>query len=247
LAAQSVASAILPTISERQNIIKKSIIQNKNRICANFYCMVRWVDVICKCNWLRIRHDKHAENLTRFDTRELARHGDPARYRRRVAEFLALYERLRAGEAFTDDFSRLWLDALAHLELAQYWRRRDDLAAAIVATMKAELPCYAQVGAQLAKDMNRLYDYEERTRENYWRLRVSGRLEMARLRIDKGWLLPSLDPAWRNARRMQAFAQAKLDEMWEEAHPRPQVKVVEKHIHHTQTIYQPVPPYRGGF
>ncbi|WP_234053693.1 MULTISPECIES: hypothetical protein [unclassified Xanthobacter] len=179
--------------------------------------------------------------LERFDTKELARHGDPACYRRRAAGFLALYDQLRGGEAFTTSFAGLWLDALSRVDGNLLWDQRDAAAHAMVVAMKAELPCYPLVAAQFAKDMERLYSREERTRGYLGDLQAAARFEMARLRIEMGWMLPGLHPEWRHAKRMYDFSREKLQALWDEAHPQPKVKMVEKHIHHTNTVYQPAP------
>jgi len=189
---------------------------------------------------------KMQQVLAKFDTRELARHGDPARYRRRAAEFLALYDRLRAGEAFTEDFARQWLDALSRIDGNLLRPQKEPAADAMIAAMKAELPCYAQVTAQLAKDMDRLYNREERNSYNLSCLQGAARLAMAHLRMEKGWLARVSDPAWAEAKRMFNFSREKLGELWDAAHPQPQVIVKEQHHHHTDTVYQQVPMMAPG-
>lgn len=189
---------------------------------------------------------KMQQVLAKFDTRELARHGDPARYRRRAAEFLALYDRLRAGEAFTEDFARLWLEAMSRVSGNLLAAQKEPAAEAMILAMKAELPCYAQIAAQFAKDMDRLYNREERNSDNLSDLQVSSRFEMARLRIEMGWMLPGLHAEWRNAKRMYDFSREKLQALWDEAHPQPKVIVKEQHHHHTDTVYQQVPMMAPG-
>lgn len=189
---------------------------------------------------------KMQQVLAKFDTRELARHGDPARYRRRAAEFLALYDRLRAGGAFTEDFARQWLDALSRIFSNLLRPQKEQAAEAMILAMKAELPCYAQVAAQFAKDMDRLYNREERNSDNLSDLQTAAWFEMARLRIEMGWMLPGLHAEWRNAKRMYDFSREKLQALWDEAHPQPQVIVKEQHHHHTDTVYQQVPMMAPG-
>lgn len=182
---------------------------------------------------------KMSDLLAGYDDRALARRGDPARYRKRVSEFLALYDRLLAGEEFSEEVTRPWLDALTRVGTNLVHVDSKAVAEAMLAAMRAELPCYDTVAAQFAKDLDRLFNHEERTSDNLSDLQTTALFEMARIKTVKGWHARLGDAEWRLAREMFSFSVERLKAIWDEAHPKPQV--VHQVYVAPQPMVQPVP------
>ncbi|MFG1313875.1 hypothetical protein [Xanthobacter autotrophicus] len=177
--------------------------------------------------------------LRRQDTETLARDADPAIYRRLCADFLPAYDLMRSEGAtaspatVTAMLDRLTLARRAQLlPAARFCRRawaafRKDLAPAAL----------SRLAGHIRTDMERLYRDEERTLENLRDLVTRAILLMAHIRAEKGLLGSRFNADWRLARRRRAFASARLQAIWDEAHPKPQVvrevhtPVVHQHVH----------------
>jgi len=190
---------------------------------------------------------KMSDLLAGYDDRSLARQGDPVRYRMRVSQFLALYDRLVAGEEFNGEFAGQWLDALSRLDGNLVHVETKSFAEAMLAVMRQELPCYGTVAAQFAQDLDRLFNREERTSENLGFLQIAAAFEIARIKAVKGWHARLGDAEWRFAREMFSFSVERLKAIWDEAHPKPQV--VHQVYVAPQPMVQPlpmgVPSYKG--
>ncbi|MFG1187897.1 hypothetical protein [Xanthobacter aminoxidans] len=182
---------------------------------------------------------KMSDLLAGYDDRSLARQGDPVRYRMRVSQFLALYDRLLAGEEFNGEFAGQWLDALSRLDGNLVHVETKSFAEAMLAVMRQELPCYGTVAAQFAQDLDRLFNREERTSENLGFLQIAAAFEIARIKTVKGWHARLGDAEWRFAREMFSFSVERLKAIWDEAHPKPQV--VHQVYVAPQPMVQPVP------
>jgi len=177
--------------------------------------------------------------LRRQDTEALARDADPAIYRRLCADFMAIYDLMR-GEgataspaAMTAVLDRLTLVRRGQLLppatfCRQAWAAfRNDLAPAALTLL----------AGHIRTDMERLYRDEERTVEHLRDLVTRAILLMAHIQAEKGVLGSRFNADWRRARRRRAFASARLQAIWDEAHPKPQVvrevhaPVVHQHVH----------------
>lgn len=184
------------------------------------------------------------ELLRQQDTEALARNGDPAIYRRLCADFLSTYDLMRSEGAtaspaeMTAMLDRLTLARRAQLLPATRFCRqawvalRDDLDPQAL----VRLMVHARV------DMERLYRDEERTVENLRDLVTRSMLLMAHVRAEKGLLGSRFNEDWRLARRRRAFASGRLQAIWDEAHPQPQVVQVT----HTPIVHQHVAPTPSG-
>ncbi|MFG1223773.1 hypothetical protein [Xanthobacter wiegelii] len=184
------------------------------------------------------------ELLHQQDTERLAREGDPAIYRRLCADFLSTYDLMRSQgvttspAAMTEVLNRLTLARRAQLLPATRFCRqawvalRDDLDPQVL----IRLMVHAR------EDMERLYRDEERTAENLRDLVTRSILLMAHVRAEKGLLGSRFNAGWRLARRRRAFASGRLQAIWDEAHPQPQVV----HVTHTPIIHQHVAPTPSG-
>lgn len=177
--------------------------------------------------------------LLRQDTKALARNADPAIYRRLCAGLLAAYDVIRCeGAAASPATMTAMLDRLTPVRRAQLLLPRVFCRRAWAALREDLDPrVLARLAGHVCADMERLYRDEERTVGNLRDLVTRAILLMVHMRAEKGLLGCRFNGDWRLARRRRAFASARLQAIWDEAHPKPQVvrevhaPVVHQHVH----------------
>lgn len=184
------------------------------------------------------------ELLRQQDTAKLVRKADPAVYRRLCVDFFSAYDLMRSEGAtaspatMTAMLDRLTLARRAQLLPATRFCRqawvalRDDL----------DRQALVRLMDHARADLERLYRDEERTVENLRDLVTRSILLMAHIRAEKGFLGCRFNSQWRLARRRRAFASGRLQAIWDEDHPQPQVG----HVTHTPIVHQQVAPTPSG-
>lgn len=177
----------------------------------------------------------------RQDTEALARDADPAIYRRLWTDFLSAYDLMRdEGDTASPATMTAMLDRLTLARRAQLLPPARFCRQAWAAFRKDLAPAaLTLLAGHVRADMERLYRDEERTVENLRDLVTRAILLMAHARAKKGVLGCRFNGDWRLARRRRAFASGRLQAIWDEAHPKPQVvrevraPIVHQHVHIT--------------
>lgn len=175
------------------------------------------------------------ELLDRFDGRKLARQADPALYRSHVAEFLGHYEEIRTGRDLSADRVASFIASSGKVMRQIKWKTDGDLVAMIFSVMRSEVPRLAEVGQVFAMSLDRLYNREERTRENVGNLWRTSLFEIERIKSETTFADRLFSKEWRFAKRMRSLSGRKIEAFNEAERP-------------TETVvYVPVPQQSGGW
>lgn len=181
--------------------------------------------------------------LRRYDDRDLARHGNRARFLQRLESFMALYTDLLSKETVSSDDAGELLDRLTLVFGNIQDHTCKDLASAIVPVMKAEFSAWRTLRARIGADLHRLRTLSP-TSETVGHLKVRAACQMAILREE----LPFL-ARFSNAKVAEAKSLYTSAERWLLARYRLENPVTVEYVQtSTGQPYQPVigtPTYSG--